>query len=64
MITPMLIVNLLLILTVAWILGALFTRYGLPAMLGELLAGILLGPPILGIVGMSEPIELLAELGG
>ncbi len=32
-------------------------------MLGELLAGLILGPPLLGIVDASEPIELLAEFG-
>ena len=32
-------------------------------MLGELLAGVILGPPILGIVTASPPIEMLGELG-
>jgi Kef-type K+ transport system membrane component KefB len=63
MITPELIVSLLLIMCVAWILGTLFTRFGMPAMLGELLAGVILGPPILGLVSPSAPLELLAELG-
>ncbi len=63
MITPQLILHLLLILSVAWILGSLFSRFGLPAMLGELLAGVILGPPLLGVVLSSEPIELLAEFG-
>jgi Kef-type K+ transport system membrane component KefB len=35
----------------------------LPVVLGELLAGIILGPPLLGIISTSEPIELLAEFG-
>jgi Kef-type K+ transport system membrane component KefB len=63
MITPGLIVNLLLILCVAWALGSLFSRFGLPAMLGELLAGVVLGPPLLGVVMSSPALELLAELG-
>jgi len=63
MITTQLIINLLLILTFAWILGSLFNRFGLPAMLGELLAGIILGPPLLGIVTPSESLELMAEMG-
>jgi Kef-type K+ transport system membrane component KefB len=63
MITPQLIVNLLLILSVAWILGIFFSRFGLPVMLGELLAGVILGPPLLGIVTASPAIEMLAELG-
>jgi len=32
-------------------------------MLGELLAGVLLGPPILGIISYSPGIEIIAELG-
>ena len=63
MITNTLILHLLLILSVAWILGSLFSRFGLPAMLGELMAGILLGPPLLGVVMPSDAIELLAEFG-
>lgn len=63
MITPRLIINLLLILVVAWFLGGLFSRYGLPVMLGELLAGIILGPPLLGLVTSTPAIELIAELG-
>ena len=58
MITPELIVSLLLIMCVAWILGTLFTRFGLPAMLGELLAGVILGPPILVLVSPSTEIQL------
>lgn len=58
-----LIINLLEILTVAWIFGVFFARIGLPVMLGELLAGLLLGPPILGIVHSSPPLEFLADLG-
>ncbi len=63
MITFSLILNLLLILTVAWILGVIFSRFGLPVMLGELLAGVILGPPLLGVVTASHGIEMLAELG-
>jgi Kef-type K+ transport system membrane component KefB len=63
MITQHLIVNLILILTVAWFLGRVFARFGLPVVLGELLAGIIIGPPLLGIISTSEPIELLAEFG-
>ncbi|MFC1838564.1 cation:proton antiporter [Thermodesulfobacteriota bacterium] len=63
MITPDILINLLLILSVAWILGIVFSNFGLPAMLGELLGGIILGPPLLGIVIASPTIEILAELG-
>ena len=63
MITSKLILDILLILIVAWFLGSLFSRYGLPVMLGELLAGIILGPPILGLIQGSDSLELIAEWG-
>ncbi len=63
MITSELILNILLILIVAWILGSFFTRFGLPAMLGELLAGIILGPSLLGLISASPGLELMAEWG-
>ncbi|NIQ38970.1 MAG: hypothetical protein GTN81_10325 [Proteobacteria bacterium] len=63
MITSQLILSILSILIVAWFLGWVFARFGLPFMLGELLAGLILGPPLLGIVSPSPPIELMADLG-
>jgi Kef-type K+ transport system membrane component KefB len=63
MITTELLTALLLILVVAWALGSVFSRFGLPVMLGELLAGILLGPPILGLISPAPGIELIAEFG-
>ncbi len=63
MITQDLIINLLLILSAAWLLGSLFSRFGLPVMLGELVAGLILGPPLLNLVHDSVQLEFLAELG-
>jgi Kef-type K+ transport system membrane component KefB len=63
MITPQLMISLLIILVAAWIVGSIFARYGFPFVLGELLAGVLIGPPLLGLVGPSPAIELLAEFG-
>ncbi|MBE9582167.1 MAG: cation:proton antiporter [Proteobacteria bacterium] len=63
MITPQLLIDLLLILTIAWIMGGVFSRFGLPIMLGQLLAGVVLGPPVLGLVICSPAIALIAELG-
>ncbi len=59
MITSELILNILLILIVAWVLGSVFTRFGLPVMLGELLAGIILGPSLLGLISASPGLELM-----
>lgn len=63
MISETLIVNLLLILCAAWFLGFLFSRLGLPVMLGELMAGLILGPALFDVIHMTEQLELLAELG-
>lgn len=63
MITTQLMISLLVVLVASWFIGYLFSRNGLPFVLGEMLAGIILGPPILGIVTPSPAIELLAELG-
>ncbi len=63
MITPQLMISLLLILVAAWLFGTIFTRLGLPFVLGQLVAGVLIGPPVLGIVTPSPGIELLADLG-
>ena len=57
------LLNLLLLLLAAWLAGNAATRFGYPAVLGELLAGILLGPPLLGLLHGSEAIAVLAEVG-
>jgi len=54
---------LLAILLSARILGELAARLGAPSVVGELLAGVLLGPSLLGWVTPSETIRLLAEIG-
>ena len=63
MITAQLMLSLLLILVAAWVLGSLFSRFGLPDVLGQMLAGVILGPPVLGIIVPSHSIELIAEFG-
>ncbi|QOY55751.1 cation:proton antiporter [Candidatus Sulfurimonas marisnigri] len=55
--------TLFLILIVARILGEAFARFGIPSVLGELFAGVLLGSSILGIVEPNEILKILAEIG-
>lgn len=45
------IFTILFTLAVVWGVGLLFEKYGKPLILGELLAGLIVGPPILGIIG-------------
>lgn len=44
----MLVVDLVIIIAVARLFGALFSRIGQPAVIGEILAGIVLGPTLMG----------------
>ncbi len=57
------LLNLLLVLLSAWIAGSVVARLGYPAIFGELLAGIILGPPLLGLLEASETLAVLAEVG-
>ena len=47
----------------AKVLGELARRVGQPPVLGELLAGVLLGPSLLGLIPLTQGIFLLAEIG-
>ncbi|WP_051935807.1 cation:proton antiporter [Salegentibacter sp. Hel_I_6] len=57
------ILNLLIILFSAWIGGSAAKKLGYPAILGELIIGIILGPALLGLLETSEMINVLAEVG-
>ena len=45
------LLNLFIIYAAAKVAGALFARVGQPAVIGELLAGVLIGPHALGLIG-------------
>ena len=57
------VLNLLLVLIVAWLAGLLAARLGYPSVLGELIAGIVLGPPLLGLLEGDAALAVLAEVG-
>lgn len=66
------IFTILFILASVWIARLVFERMGLPFILGELLVGMIIGPPILGLIGdpgsgslfvWEDSLDLLAELG-
>ncbi|HEU5250379.1 MAG TPA: cation:proton antiporter [Thermoanaerobaculia bacterium] len=50
-------------LLAAKVFGELLQRVGQPAVLGELIAGVLLGPSLLGLVPLSTGVFLVAEIG-
>lgn len=55
--------NLLILLVTARILGEVFERFKQPAMIGEIIAGIILGPSILNLIHRTEDIKVISELG-
>jgi Kef-type K+ transport system membrane component KefB len=61
--TPTFFLHLLLILMVSRLLAELAARLNTPSVIGELFAGILLGPSLLGWIEPTTTIQLLAEIG-
>lgn len=57
------IISLCLILFCGKLFGSLFERFGLPAVVGEILAGLLLGPTLLNYIAPHPTLAVLAELG-
>ena len=57
------IVNLLILLLSAKILGEIAERLGQPAMIGEVLAGVILGPSLFNIIPVVGDIKPIADLG-
>jgi Kef-type K+ transport system membrane component KefB len=58
-----LLLSLIVILVSARVLAEVAARLGSPPVIGELLAGVILGPSVLGLVEATEPIKFLAEIG-
>jgi Kef-type K+ transport system membrane component KefB len=57
------ILSLALILLFAKVLGEIAQKFKLPGLLGEVIAGVLLGPAVLGFVHVSEAFHFIAEIG-
>ena len=55
--------NLALILVTTLVLAHLSRLLNMPAVIGELLAGILIGPALLGWLAPSHTVSLFAEIG-
>lgn len=54
---------LAIVLIAARVLSETVARFGVPAVIGELLAGLLIGPSLLGWVSPDTTMKLLAEIG-
>jgi len=57
------ILSLFVMLAAAKIMAEIFERLRQPAVVGEIIAGIIIGPSLLGWVAPSEIITVLAEIG-
>ncbi|MDN7025717.1 cation:proton antiporter [Methanoculleus sp. FWC-SCC1] len=57
------IVAIIVILVVAKVFGEGLERLGYPPMIGEIGAGVLLGPAVLGLVTLDETLEVFATIG-
>lgn len=54
---------LAILLLAARFFSELATRFGVPSVIGELFAGLLLGPSVLGLVEPDTTLKILAEIG-
>ncbi|MBU1019093.1 MAG: cation:proton antiporter [Patescibacteria group bacterium] len=59
----MLFQQILILLACVWLVGRIFDKLKWPPLFGEILAGIIVGPMILGMVEDTEAIRVLAEFG-
>jgi len=57
-----LFLSIVILLAGARILGEIFRRLKQPALIGELLAGIILGPTLFGVVRSNESLEMLSNI--
>jgi Kef-type K+ transport system membrane component KefB len=55
--------ELLILMVVIWAFSVLLRKIGIPTIMGELVAGILIGPAALGLIEPNEIIEVLSQLG-
>ena len=58
-----LLLPLALILVTARLAGMVSRRIGMPAVLGELLVGLILGPSVLGLVQINDTLEMVGYIG-
>lgn len=57
------LLQLVVILLAARLMGEIAVYIKIPSVIGELCAGILIGPSVLGLIEINTPIHLLAQIG-
>ena len=61
--TDSLLIDIAIVLLAARFFGELAQHYRVPPIIGEIFAGIIIGPSLLGWVEPTDPFRLLAEIG-
>jgi Kef-type K+ transport system membrane component KefB len=54
---------LLILIVLAKMLGEIMERLGQPSMIGEIIAGVILGPSVLHLVTASSELKIISDLG-
>lgn len=57
------LIQLVLIWLSARVFGEIAAYFQIPPVIGELVAGVMLGPSVFGMVTISNPVHLLAQIG-
>ena len=55
--------DILVVLVAAKVAAEIADRIGIPAVVAEIAAGVIVGPSVLGLVGDGEVLTTLAEIG-
>ena len=55
--------KLLVILLAAKLFAEVFSRLSIPSVLGEVVAGLIIGPSVLGFISPDATLHLIAEIG-
>jgi len=61
--TSTIILHIAMILVLARIFGEIAAYFQAPSVIGELVAGVILGPSLLGLIQLDGLIQILAEIG-
>jgi Kef-type K+ transport system membrane component KefB len=57
------LLDILIVLVAAKVAAELAERVGIPGVVAEIVAGVLIGPSVLGLVGLNETLAVLGEIG-
>src|SRR5688572_6088917 len=56
-------VMIFILLIVARLMGEIVERFKIPSMVGEILAGVIMGPSVFGVIHFDNDLKVFMELG-